>query len=92
MSIQDLIDAAIEELRNLACKLDDATDSAEVASLLRAMHVRVWLRFKKVQRGNRIVNKVDRGVICVGGAPNPDESVGKVNVDGSLGMVQHHLS
>jgi small-conductance mechanosensitive channel len=88
---QDLIEAAIEELRSLTCKLDDETDSAEVAALLRALNVRVWLKFKKVQWGKRVVHRLDRGVVCVGSAPDPDESVGEVSVATSLGMVQRQL-
>lgn len=79
----ELIEAAIDELKNLRCKLDDVSDRAEVAAMMRAMNVRVWLKFKKVPWGKRLVNKVETGVVCVGHAENPPDckadSLSKVN-------------
>lgn len=78
----DLVEAAVQELVALRCKLDDITDRREVAQLLRSLNVRVWLKFKKAHWGKRLVNRLDTGVICIGHAPNPPgvvDSLGMVN-------------
>ena len=77
----DLVEAALEELKNLRCKLDHVTDRVEIAELLRSLNVRVWLKFRKVQWGTRWVNRLESGVVCLGSAPDPEgtTSFSKVN-------------
>lgn len=56
--------------------MDDAKDRTEIAEFLRSLNVRVWLNLKKVLLGKRTVNRLDRGVVCVGSAPDPDRLSG----------------
>lgn len=70
----DLVEAALEELKELRCKLEETTDRKDIAQLLRSMNVRVWLKFKKVMWGKRMVNRLESGVVCIGHAPNPTDS------------------
>lgn len=67
----EIVEAAIAELKNLRCKLDDVQDRAEIAGLMRSLNVRVWLNFKKIMWGARAVNKLESGTVCVGNAPDP---------------------
>jgi len=71
----------------LQCKLDDVNDRAGIANLLRSLNVRVWLNFKKVKWGNRLVNKLESGVVCVGSAPDPVQLKEVGASDGSYSMV-----
>ena len=43
----------------------------ELQKLLAVLDVNVWLRFKKVQKGKRFVNKVATGIITTGDASHP---------------------
>jgi len=79
---EELVSAAIDELKNLRAKLVDTTDRRELATLFRAMNLRVFLKFKKIRWGKkRMINKVESSELCLGSAPNPlgAASLGKVN-------------
>lgn len=66
---ENLIEAAIAELRTLTNRIDDPEDQREIAELLKAVNLRVRLKFRKAKWGNREVNKLAEGTVCVGSAP-----------------------
>jgi DNA invertase Pin-like site-specific DNA recombinase len=68
---ENLIDSAIEDLRNLRCRLDDVTECKETSELLHTLNTRVWLKFKKIPWGKRQINQFESGIVCLGRAPNP---------------------
>ena len=65
------------EVEKAMALLDDLDRLAKVArgpelqQLLNLLNVNVWLRFQKVQKGKRLLNKVRDGIITTGNAPHP---------------------
>ena len=69
--VDELVEAALTELHELNRALTNDRDNAAVAKLLRSLQVRLWLKFKKVPAGLRMLNKLDAGILCVGDVPDP---------------------
>jgi hypothetical protein len=51
--------------------LAEYADGPALKQLFEALNVRVWAKFKKVQKGKRLLNKFNRGLITTGNAPWP---------------------
>lgn len=70
LPVQEQVDEALLLLNNLA-GLAEVAAGPEFMQLLATMNVHIWLWFKEVHKGKRVLNKVANGVLTTGNAPWP---------------------
>ncbi len=70
-TMKQAIEAAIESLKRFPSQAEDPDNLGAIGELFRSANLEMFLKFHRVQIKNRVLNKLDLGIVTLGNAPPP---------------------
>ena len=70
-TMKQAIEAAIESIKQFPRKAEDPDNLEAIGELFRSANLEMFFKFHQVQIKNRLLNKLDMGIVTLGNAPPP---------------------
>ena len=70
-AMKQAIEAAIESIKQFPTQAEDPDNLGAIGELFHSVNLQMFLKFHRVQIKNRVLNKLDLGILTMGDAPLP---------------------